>query len=140
MCCFCLQRCADRSGTIGSDIKSGRLLSAPHTVTAHLCLFRQITKKLAKGKAPEIIAEELEEKEALVVKICRLIRENPDKSLEETAHMLYAIGAGTLLFIGNSAIARKMRSILRRPLAALFIGLKLELWEILKCGMINMFV
>ena len=25
-------------------------------------------------------------------------------------------------------------------LAALFIGLKLELWEILKCGMINMFV
>ena len=58
------------------------------TLGETLCLFRQITKKLAKGKAPEIIAEELEEKEELVVKICRLIRENPDKSLEETAHML----------------------------------------------------
>lgn len=48
-----------------------------------LQLLRQIKKKVAKGKSPEIIAEELEEDAASIVLLYDLIKKNPDMSAEE---------------------------------------------------------
>lgn len=48
-----------------------------------LQLLRLITKKIAKGKSLEIIAEELEENTASIAPLYNLIRENPDKSVED---------------------------------------------------------
>lgn len=48
-----------------------------------LQLLRQIQKKVAKEKSPEIIAEELEENAASIAPLYDLIKENPDKSAEE---------------------------------------------------------
>lgn len=48
-----------------------------------LQLLRQITKKVAKGKSPEIIAAELEEDAASIAPLYDLIKKNPDKSVKE---------------------------------------------------------
>lgn len=53
-----------------------------------LCLLRQIVKKIAKGKPPGIIADELEESIETIESLCGFIQDNSDKTLEELARMI----------------------------------------------------
>lgn len=48
-----------------------------------LRLLQQITKKIIKGKSPDIIAEELEEDTASIAQLYDLIQNNPGKTAEE---------------------------------------------------------
>ena len=50
-------------------------------------LFRQISRKLNKGKTPEAIAEDLEEELWAVQKICDFIKAHENKSEEELVLM-----------------------------------------------------
>ena len=52
------------------------------------CLFAQISRKLNKGKTPQVIAEELEEELSVVQKICDFIKSHEDEA-EQDIVLLY---------------------------------------------------